>query len=53
MALWNGDGAVSLKVNGENLGSLAPDEVKTAGFGRFKKIFLKNIFKRHRMKFLV
>lgn len=29
MAFWNGDGAVSLKVNGENYGSLQPDGVKT------------------------
>ena len=29
MAFWNGDGAVSLKVNGENYGSLHPDGVKT------------------------
>jgi hypothetical protein len=29
MAFWNGDGAVSLKVNGENCGSLQPDGVKT------------------------
>ncbi len=30
MAFWNGEGAVSLKVNGENRGSLQPDGVKTA-----------------------
>ena len=30
MAFWNGEGAVSLKVNGENRGSLQPDSVNTA-----------------------
>ena len=30
MAFWNGEGAVSLKVNGENRGSLQPDGVNTA-----------------------
>ena len=30
MAFWNGEGPVSLKVNGRDVGSLAPDEFKTA-----------------------